>query len=110
MLCRARAILQMGEAPVPVKKKIGSDGDGGESGGRGGKVQETMYAFSAGCVTAEVFLEDVHLRALSQLLKYREGELSVKGTLGTIEDEVLGWVSILLRAYLVVNSYRVIRQ
>ncbi|KZP07438.1 hypothetical protein FIBSPDRAFT_287169 [Athelia psychrophila] len=50
-----------------------------------------MDVFGAGCVIAELFVEDapgftVHAR---QLLKSREGELFVDGTLilGAIEDE-----------------------
>ncbi|KZP22183.1 hypothetical protein FIBSPDRAFT_953036 [Athelia psychrophila] len=50
-----------------------------------------MDVFGAGCAIAELFLEDApgftaHTR---QLFKFREGELSVDGTLilGTIEDE-----------------------
>lgn len=46
-----------------------------------------MDVFSAGCVIAELFLEGAPLFTLSQLFKYREGEFSVEGALGTIEDE-----------------------
>ncbi|EPQ51918.1 ARM repeat-containing protein [Gloeophyllum trabeum ATCC 11539] len=56
-------------------------------GKRDGKVTEAMDCFSAGCVIAELFLEGAPLFTLSQLFKYREGELSVDGHLSAIEDE-----------------------
>ncbi|KZT22328.1 WD40 repeat-like protein [Neolentinus lepideus HHB14362 ss-1] len=56
-------------------------------GKRDGKVTEAMDCFSAGCVIAELFLEGAPLFTLSQLFKYREGELNVDGHLTPIEDE-----------------------
>lgn len=46
-----------------------------------------MDCFSAGCVLAELFLEGAPLFTLSQLFKYREGELNVDTQLSTIDDE-----------------------
>ena len=56
-------------------------------GKRDGKVTEAMDCFSAGCVLAELFLEGAPLFTLSQLFKYREGELNVDTQLSTIDDE-----------------------
>ncbi|EAU84150.2 other/VPS15 protein kinase [Coprinopsis cinerea okayama7 len=56
-------------------------------GKRDGKVTEAMDCFSAGCVIAELFLEGAPLFTLSQLFKYREGELNVDTQLASIEDE-----------------------
>ena len=47
---------------------------------------EAMDVFSAGCVIAELFLEGSALFTLSQLFKYREGELDIDSCLGPIED------------------------
>lgn len=55
-------------------------------GKRDGKVTESMDCFSAGCVIAELFLEGAPLFTLSQLFKYREGELNVDAQLSAIED------------------------
>lgn len=46
-----------------------------------------MHLLSAGCVIAELFLEDAPLFPLNPLFKYRERELSVDGTSGISEDE-----------------------
>lgn len=51
------------------------------------KVTEAMDCFSAGCVLAELFLEGAPLFTLSQLFKYREGELNVDPVLSGIDDE-----------------------
>ncbi|KZT63489.1 WD40 repeat-like protein [Daedalea quercina L-15889] len=56
-------------------------------GRRDGRVTEAMDCFSAGCVIAELFLEGSPLFTLSQLFKYREGELSVEAQLSAIDDE-----------------------
>ena len=56
-------------------------------GRRDGRVTEAMDCFSAGCVIAELFLEGSPLFTLSQLFKYREGELSVESQLSAIGDE-----------------------
>jgi phosphoinositide-3-kinase regulatory subunit 4 len=49
-------------------------------------VTEAMDVFSAGCVIAELFREGAPLFTLSQLFKYREGELNPDGLLTSIED------------------------
>ncbi|PCH37519.1 hypothetical protein WOLCODRAFT_140908 [Wolfiporia cocos MD-104 SS10] len=61
--------------------------DDGE-GRRDGRVTEAMDCFSAGCVIAELFLEGAPLFTLSQLFKYREGELNVDSQLSVIEEGV----------------------
>jgi phosphoinositide-3-kinase, regulatory subunit 4 len=48
------------------------------------RVTEAMDVFSAGCVIAEVFREGAPLFTLSQLFKYREGELNIDGLLALI--------------------------
>ncbi|KAJ3554276.1 hypothetical protein NM688_g3197 [Phlebia brevispora] len=58
-----------------------------EGEGKREKVTEAMDCFSAGCVIAELFLEGAPLFTLSQLFKYREGELSVESQLASIDDE-----------------------
>ncbi|KAI0267262.1 hypothetical protein BC834DRAFT_870444 [Gloeopeniophorella convolvens] len=50
------------------------------------RVTEAMDIFSAGCVIAELFREGAPLFTLSQLFKYREGELNVDLWLGSIDD------------------------
>ncbi|KAH9058039.1 hypothetical protein EDB83DRAFT_2520935 [Lactarius deliciosus] len=45
-----------------------------------------MDVFSAGCVIAELFREGAPLFTLSQLFKYREGELNTDGLLASVED------------------------
>ncbi len=50
------------------------------------RVTEAMDVFSAGCVIAELFREGAPLFTLSQLFKYREGELNPDGLLTSIED------------------------
>jgi phosphoinositide-3-kinase, regulatory subunit 4 len=50
------------------------------------RVTEAMDVFSAGCVIAELFREGAPLFTLSQLFKYREGELNIDGLLALIED------------------------
>lgn len=54
---------------------------------RDGKVTEAMDVFSLGCVIAELFLEGRDTFTLSQLFKYRAGELSMDSHLAAIEDE-----------------------
>ncbi|KAL1939405.1 hypothetical protein VTO73DRAFT_9961 [Trametes versicolor] len=56
-------------------------------GRRDGKVTEAMDCFSVGCVIAELFLEGRPLFTLSELFKYREGELKLETQLGAIEEE-----------------------
>jgi phosphoinositide-3-kinase regulatory subunit 4 len=50
------------------------------------RVTEAMDVFSAGCVIAELFREGAPLFTLSQLFKYREGELNTDGLLSSVED------------------------
>lgn len=50
------------------------------------RVTEAMDVFSAGCVIAELFREGAPLFTLSQLFKYREGELNTEGLLASVED------------------------
>lgn len=57
------------------------------SGGNEGKVTEAMDVFSAGCVLAELFLDGAPLFTLSQLFKYRQGQLDIKAQLSAIEDK-----------------------
>jgi phosphoinositide-3-kinase regulatory subunit 4 len=45
-----------------------------------------MDVFSAGCVIAELFRDGAPLFTLSQLFKYREGELNTDGLLSSVED------------------------
>ncbi|TDL19537.1 ARM repeat-containing protein [Rickenella mellea] len=61
----------------------------GESSKRDGKVTEAMDIFSAGCVLAELFLEGASIFSLSQLFKYREGELDIDSHLAVIEDAAI---------------------
>ncbi|KIJ34216.1 hypothetical protein M422DRAFT_782951 [Sphaerobolus stellatus SS14] len=53
---------------------------------RDGKVTETMDVFSLGSVIAELFLEGAAMITLSQLFKYRSGELIIKAHLAAIDD------------------------
>ncbi|KAI0701928.1 hypothetical protein BC835DRAFT_1321753 [Cytidiella melzeri] len=68
------------------RKTKGKDRQVDEEGKREAKVTEAMDCFSAGCVIAELFLEGAPLFSLSQLFKYREGELNVDAQLGAIDD------------------------
>lgn len=70
----------------PKDGKAERDEDGKEDGKREARVTEAMDVFSAGCVMAELFREGTPLFTLSQLFKYREGELAVDGLLTTIDD------------------------
>lgn len=45
-----------------------------------------MDVFSSGCVIAELFREGAPLFTLSQLFKYREGELNTDVLLSSVED------------------------
>ncbi|KAF8579068.1 ARM repeat-containing protein [Ramaria rubella] len=54
---------------------------------RDGKVTESMDVFSLGCVIAELFLEGTAMFTLSQLFKYRAGELNLENHLSAVEDE-----------------------
>lgn len=54
---------------------------------RDGKVLESMDVFSLGCVIAELFLEGSAMFTLSQLFKYRAGELNLENHLVAIDDE-----------------------
>jgi phosphoinositide-3-kinase regulatory subunit 4 len=58
----------------------------GETDRQNNNVTEAMDVFSAGCVIAELFREGAPLFTLSQLFKYREGELNPDGLLTAIED------------------------
>jgi phosphoinositide-3-kinase, regulatory subunit 4 len=68
-------------------KRRGKDREADEEGKREAKVTEAMDCFSAGCVIAELFLEGAPLFSLSQLFKYREGELNVDAQLSAIDDD-----------------------
>ena len=85
MLYCSRKVLYCGLAPGVVQKTREKE-KAGESK-RDNKVTEAMDCFSAGCVLAELFLEGAPLFTLSQLFKYREGELNVDTQLSTIDDE-----------------------
>ena len=74
------------ENPDISAKKSKLAAEDGE-GRRDGKVTEAMDCFSAGCVIAELFLEGKPLFTLSELFKYREGELKVDAQLGAVEDD-----------------------
>ncbi|KIO30139.1 hypothetical protein M407DRAFT_225431 [Tulasnella calospora MUT 4182] len=54
---------------------------------RQGKIKESMDVFSAGCVIAEMFLEGKVTFTLSQLFKYRSGDLNMAGHLQEIDDD-----------------------
>ncbi|KAI0357817.1 hypothetical protein OH77DRAFT_1303761 [Trametes cingulata] len=73
------------ENPDISAKKSRLAAEDGE-GRRDGKVTEAMDCFSAGCVIAELFLEGKPLFTLSELFKYREGELKLETQLGAVED------------------------
>lgn len=60
--------------------------EGTGPGKKDGKVTEAMDVFSLGCVIAELFLDGAPLFTLSQLFKYRAGEMSVEPQLATIDD------------------------
>ncbi len=79
---------------ISAKKSKLATEDG--EGKRDGKVTEAMDCFSAGCVIAELFLEGKPLFTLSELFKYREGELKVETQLTAVEDDGVR-VSIALR-------------
>ncbi|KAI0050276.1 ARM repeat-containing protein [Auriscalpium vulgare] len=64
------------------RDSMSSDGDGKKEA----RVTEAMDVFSAGCVIAELFREGAPLFTLSQLFKYREGELFIDGLLSSIDD------------------------
>ncbi|KAI0342433.1 ARM repeat-containing protein [Trametopsis cervina] len=68
-------------------KRKGKERSADDEGKRDAKVTEAMDCFSAGCVIAELFLEGAPLFSLSQLFKYREGELNVDAQLSAIDDE-----------------------
>ncbi|KAI0768204.1 hypothetical protein BD413DRAFT_672415 [Trametes elegans] len=70
---------------ISAKKSRLATEDG--EGRRDGKVTEAMDCFSMGCVIAELFLEGKPLFTLSELFKYREGELNLESLLSVIEDE-----------------------
>ncbi|KAG8916382.1 Serine/threonine-protein kinase [Tulasnella sp. 417] len=54
---------------------------------RQGKIKESMDVFSTGCVIAEMFLEGKVTFTLSQLFKYRSGDLNMAGHLQEIDDD-----------------------
>ncbi|EJU01456.1 ARM repeat-containing protein [Dacryopinax primogenitus] len=54
---------------------------------RESKVTEAMDVFSAGCVLAEMFLDGRQVFSLSQLFKYKAGDLGLDAHLGEIVDE-----------------------
>lgn len=87
-LAPERFYTASGNPDISAKKsRVAAAEDAGSAGRRDGKVTEAMDCFGAGCVLAELFLEGAPLFTLSQLFKYREGELNVDGHLGTIEDD-----------------------
>src|ERR1700761_743540 len=53
----------------------------------GGDVKESMDVFSAGCVVAEVWLDGEAVFTLSEMFKYRSGEVGLEGLLDKIPDE-----------------------
>jgi phosphoinositide-3-kinase regulatory subunit 4 len=57
-----------------------------DRGNKDARVTEAMDVFSAGCVIAELFRDGTPLFTLSQLFKYREGELNTDGLLASVED------------------------
>ncbi|KZT54487.1 ARM repeat-containing protein [Calocera cornea HHB12733] len=59
----------------------------GKTKERESKVTEAMDVFSAGCVLAEMFLDGRQVFSLSQLFKYKAGDLALDGHLGEIVDE-----------------------
>ncbi|KAA1474364.1 ARM repeat-containing protein [Dentipellis sp. KUC8613] len=71
-----------GAKPEVVATQGANDGTGKKET----RVTEAMDVFSAGCVIAELFREGAPLFTLSQLFKYREGEIHVDGLLSAIED------------------------
>jgi len=74
-----------GARPDGSARRNSVDGKDSESK-REKTVTEAMDVFSAGCVVAELFREGAPLFTLSQLFKYREGELNVDGLLSAIDD------------------------
>lgn len=62
-----------------------------------------MDVFSSGCVLAELFLEGAALFTLSQLFKYRTGDLDVNIYLAAIEEEPIRVSCIAQRVLLVVE-------
>ncbi|KAH6910746.1 other/VPS15 protein kinase [Coprinopsis sp. MPI-PUGE-AT-0042] len=85
-LAPERFFTQANNPDISAKKsKLAAMDD--PTGKRDGKVTEAMDCFSAGCVIAELFLEGTPLFTLSQLFKYREGELNIDAQLAPIEDE-----------------------
>ena len=50
-------------------------------------VTEAMDVFGVGCVIAELFLEGKDTFSLSQLFKYRAGELDISAHLSAIDDD-----------------------
>lgn len=73
------------------KAKIREAGAAGfaENSKRDGRITEAMDVFSTGCVLAELFMEGTPLFTLSQLFKYREGELDIDAYLSAIDDSVI---------------------
>jgi len=67
--------------------KRGMNESHGDSEKRDNKITEAMDIFSSGCVLAELFLEGAALFTLSQLFKYRTGDLDVNIYLTAIEEE-----------------------
>ncbi|KAL7284649.1 hypothetical protein ACG7TL_001946 [Trametes sanguinea] len=70
---------------ISAKKSRLAAEDG--EGRRDGKVTEAMDCFSAGCVIAELFMEGKPLFTLSELFKYREGELRLDTQLAPVEEQ-----------------------
>ncbi|CDO75088.1 hypothetical protein BN946_scf185010.g13 [Trametes cinnabarina] len=70
---------------ISAKKSRLAAEDG--EGRRDGKVTEAMDCFSAGCVIAELFMEGKPLFTLSELFKYREGDLRLDTQLAAVEEQ-----------------------
>ncbi|KAI0327534.1 hypothetical protein GY45DRAFT_1373135 [Cubamyces sp. BRFM 1775] len=70
---------------ISAKKSRLATEDG--EGRKDGKVTEAMDCFSVGCVIAELFMEGKPLFTLSELFKYREGELKLDSQLAVVEEQ-----------------------
>jgi len=66
-------------------------------------VTEAMDVFSVGCVIAELFLEGRDTFSLSQLFKYRAGELDIGAHIAAIDDESIK-VTFMLSALKCIHS------
>ncbi|KLO15545.1 WD40 repeat-like protein [Schizopora paradoxa] len=77
------------KTPESSFKRAMNDSSQVDSEKRDNKITEAMDVFSAGCVLAELFLEGAAPFSLSQLFKYRAGELDVNVHLAGIEEELV---------------------